>query len=135
MTQPWPALGAALALAACAAPAPAPEVTRGQALYGQYCTVCHGAGGRGDGPLAAELPVAPADLTRLAAADGGAWPAGRVMARIYGHPGQGSAAPMPGFGPLLEGDARPWTAPDGREVAAPSALIALNAYLETLQES
>lgn len=86
MTQPWPALGAALALAACAAAAPAPEVTRGQALYAQYCTLYHGAGGRGDGPL-------------------------------------------------LEGDARPWTAPDGREVAAPSALIALDAYLETLQES
>jgi mono/diheme cytochrome c family protein len=30
------------------------------ALYGRYCTPCHGAQGRGDGPNAAHLPVRPA---------------------------------------------------------------------------
>jgi len=28
-----------------------------------YCAMCHGAGGRGDGPQAASLPVRPADWT------------------------------------------------------------------------
>jgi putative copper resistance protein D len=41
----------------------APSVARGAPLYAQNCTVCHGVEGRGDGPLAAKLPVRPADLT------------------------------------------------------------------------
>jgi len=32
-------------------------------LYLQHCTVCHGSGGRGDGPAAGSLAVPPADLT------------------------------------------------------------------------
>lgn len=31
------------------------------ALYARYCAACHGAGGRGDGPNAARLPVSPAN--------------------------------------------------------------------------
>ena len=31
-------------------------------LYGQRCLNCHGAGGRGDGPVAASLPVPPPDF-------------------------------------------------------------------------
>ena len=31
-------------------------------MYLQHCVVCHGASGRGDGPLAARLKVKPADL-------------------------------------------------------------------------
>ncbi len=32
------------------------------ALYVQRCVSCHGANGRGDGPLAASLPVRPPDF-------------------------------------------------------------------------
>jgi copper transport protein len=38
-------------------------VVRGQTLFAQNCTVCHGAGARGDGPGAASLRRPPADLT------------------------------------------------------------------------
>lgn len=38
----------------------------GKAYYDQYCQVCHGPGGRGDGPFANALDVAPPDLTRIA---------------------------------------------------------------------
>jgi hypothetical protein len=31
-------------------------------LYGQRCLNCHGPGGRGDGPVAARLPVQPPDF-------------------------------------------------------------------------
>jgi putative copper resistance protein D len=44
-------------------PYAAPSVARGSPLYAQNCAVCHGAGGRGDGPLADKLPIRPADLT------------------------------------------------------------------------
>jgi copper transport protein len=38
-------------------------VTRGATLFTQNCALCHGAGGRGDGPQASKLLVPPADLT------------------------------------------------------------------------
>jgi copper transport protein len=41
----------------------AAAVVRGEALFAQNCALCHGAGGRGDGPGAASLPRPPADLT------------------------------------------------------------------------
>lgn len=39
------------------------SLARGAGLFPQTCAGCHGAGGRGDGPAAAGLPVPPADLT------------------------------------------------------------------------
>lgn len=44
-------------------PYAAPSIARGAPLYAQNCIMCHGVSGRGDGPLAAKLPVRPADLT------------------------------------------------------------------------
>jgi copper transport protein len=43
-------------------PATAESIARGQDLYQQSCTMCHGLNGRGDGPLAATLNPRPADL-------------------------------------------------------------------------
>ncbi|MGD9892234.1 MAG: CopD family protein [Dehalococcoidia bacterium] len=42
---------------------PAAPLARGRELYEQNCIQCHGAGGRGDGPLAAGLRPPPLDLT------------------------------------------------------------------------
>ncbi len=39
------------------------SIIEGASLYPGHCAACHGAGGRGDGPLAAGLPVPPADLS------------------------------------------------------------------------
>ncbi|HZY99052.1 MAG TPA: copper homeostasis membrane protein CopD [Candidatus Baltobacteraceae bacterium] len=44
-------------------PYAAPSIARGAPLYSQNCAVCHGATGRGNGPLAGKLPIHPADLT------------------------------------------------------------------------
>jgi mono/diheme cytochrome c family protein len=38
----------------------------GKQLYEQYCASCHGASGRGDGPVAKALTIETPDLTRLA---------------------------------------------------------------------
>jgi len=43
-----------------------PSVRRGQMLYqSNGCATCHGASGRGDGPLASKLGAAPANLQDL----------------------------------------------------------------------
>ena len=47
-------------------PALAKDWDRGQIEYKSRCAVCHGVDAKGDGPLAAQLKTAPADLTRLA---------------------------------------------------------------------
>ncbi len=51
---------AASTLEALANPAPAYE---GRGLYVSYCQLCHGIGGKGDGPLAQAMKINPADLT------------------------------------------------------------------------
>lgn len=45
------------------APARAPDIVRGAALFAEHCASCHGAGGRGDGPVSAELDPPPIDFT------------------------------------------------------------------------
>ena len=37
------------------------DAVAGKALYGQYCATCHGAGGKGDGPVASTLNPRPAN--------------------------------------------------------------------------
>jgi len=77
----------ALAIGALNAAASEPEADPyddGSRLYGDYCAVCHGSAGRGDGPLAPGLTVAPPNLRRLAAINGGIFPASRVRERIDG---------------------------------------------------
>lgn len=39
------------------------SIERGQSLFAQHCVSCHGPDGRGDGPLAKDLKIPPADLT------------------------------------------------------------------------
>lgn len=106
----------------------------GAVLFRHNCVGCHGGTGVGDGPLGVDLPVPPANLRGLAAANDGAFPAERVMATIYGYRGKDYAALMPEFGPVLDSPPVIWTAPDGREISTPSALVALADYIETLQD-
>lgn len=40
-----------------------PDVERGKEKYRQFCAVCHGASGRGDGPAAAALNPKPRNYT------------------------------------------------------------------------
>jgi mono/diheme cytochrome c family protein len=46
----------------------------GRAEYLQYCASCHGAEGKGNGPLAEDLRTAPADLTHISQRRGGTFP-------------------------------------------------------------
>jgi len=55
----------------------------GREMYMQYCASCHGKDGRGDGPAATALKVAPTDLTTLAQKQG-SFPELRVARVIEG---------------------------------------------------
>jgi mono/diheme cytochrome c family protein len=76
------------------------DVKAGQALYAQYCTSCHGPGGRGDGPAAASFATKPSDLAdgRLMNALPDAFLASVIL---RGGPAEGLAPGMPPFSGYL----------------------------------
>lgn len=128
------ALAAAGLLAACV-PQPDDQPT-GRALYGEFCADCHGAGGAGDGPVAALLPKAPADLTGISARNGGRFPLARVMSTIDGYSRLADhASIMPEMGPVLQ-EGRPVMVDtgDGVQTPVPPRLLALARYVESLQK-
>ncbi len=125
-------VGAAMAgLAGCAPQAP--EEVSGRALYADYCAVCHGDGGRGDGPAAAGMTPPPVDLTLLSRANGGTFPVIRVMSYIDGYTREDRGEGMPAFGELLEGRLVQVDTGDGVLTPTPAPLAALSYYLRTLQ--
>ena len=79
-------------LVGCAAPAQSePKLEAdpmmadmGAETFARHCAACHGAEGRGDGPVAASLSKPPADLTRIAARRGGDFPRGELGKIIDG---------------------------------------------------
>ncbi len=80
------------------------SIDDGAAVYPGRCAACHGAEGRGDGTLAATLPVPPADLTA-----GHLWM--HSDGELFGWLTHGIEAPqgglaMPGFGAVLSEDQR-----------------------------
>ena len=121
-------LSVGLILAACGQQS---EET-GQEDYTALCAGCHGSGGRGDGPLASGLSTPPADLTALAAGNGGTFPMLAVMARIDGYVSDTTS--MPEFGSLLAGDTVLLETEPGVMTPTPARLIALAEYVESLQD-
>jgi mono/diheme cytochrome c family protein len=80
------------------------EEPSGAALYARHCAACHGAEGRGDGPVAPALSRPPSDLTTLARRNGGRFDAQRVAAAIDGRSsvlGHGTRE-MPVWGVVFE---------------------------------
>jgi mono/diheme cytochrome c family protein len=74
-------------LVACTAPQPkSREISQlsGLEMYQQLCASCHGAGGRGDGPVASLIKIGVPDLTRIAYRNGGEFPAEDVARTIDG---------------------------------------------------
>mgnify|MGYP000088144011 FL=1 len=120
-----------LAVMGCAPDSP----STGRSVFVNSCASCHGAAGRGDGPLAAELEVKPADLTKIAARRDGLWPLVEVMSIIDGyHRRTLPREKMPVFSDLAEGKLVPFDAGDGKLVPTPVTLIALANYLERIQD-
>jgi mono/diheme cytochrome c family protein len=59
-------------------------ITQGRVYYQQYCAACHGPAAKGDGPLAPDLKVKPADLTQVSKKNGGEFPMWRLYRVIEG---------------------------------------------------
>ena len=76
----------------------------GRDTFEFYCATCHGCVGMGDGPLASSLKISPADLTMLAARNGGRFSQERVRELLtHGRtdaPAHGSSD-MPVWGPIF----------------------------------
>jgi len=99
------------------------------ANWGQYCASCHGKDAKGDGPAAASLKSAPADLTGLAKRNGGKYPSDKVTSILRG---QANLVPhgdqeMPVWGPVF------WKMSGGHEEVVQERIANLNKYLESLQ--
>ena len=64
---------AGLALTTSAAQAGKGDPEAGKKLYEQFCLPCHGATGKGDGPVGQYLPVKPADYSKSMSQYGDKW--------------------------------------------------------------
>ena len=98
-----------------------------QQMFDSYCAVCHGKDGKGNGPAASALKKQPADLTRISARNGGAFPATHVQRFIEGLdevPAHGSRD-MPMWGDLFRALDRD---------TAQMRIAGLTDYLKSLQQ-
>jgi mono/diheme cytochrome c family protein len=117
-----------------ASTASAQDVAQGRDVFQNHCATCHGTGARGDGPMADVLSVVPADLTALAASNGGEFPTARVVRRVDGQREVlAHGGPMPLWGMILDGPSSVIVAPDGAEIVAPEAIVDVAAWLATVQ--
>ncbi len=56
----------------------------GEQMYNEYCAVCHGKDGKGNGPAATALKALPSDLTNLTQQNAGKFPQNKVATSIRG---------------------------------------------------
>lgn len=104
--------------------------SNGRQMYMSYCASCHGADGRGRGPVASSLTIPPADLTRLSKNNNGKYPSDHVVSVLQSGtstPGHGSAA-MPVWGSIF-------AQMDGgqRSLTKTLRISNLNDYLQSIQ--
>lgn len=107
------------------------RVALGRLSYLVHCASCHGESGRGDGPMARFLKLAPTDLTHLAASRQGRFPRTEVYEAIDGRRevrGHGPGT-MPGWGATFQDRGRDVP----QENAVNEQILDLLAYLESIQ--
>ncbi len=101
----------------------------GEEMFNNYCAVCHGKDGKGNGPAASALKTAPSDLTGLARKEGGKYPSAHVASVIRGQaalPSHGTQD-MPMWGPLFSSISQ------GHQAQVQQRVANLVAYIESLQ--
>lgn len=104
-------------------------VERGQAMFEQYCSACHGKGGTGDGPAAASMTTKPTNLTVMKKRHG-AFLAAQVESAIRGtSPVVAHGVPgMMVWAAMFRADAR------GNRTLVDTRIRELVAFVETIQE-
>ena len=108
------------------------NAARGRASFNLYCSSCHGKTAKGDGPVAYSLKVAPADLTQLAASNGGKFPVDQTYAYIDGRRNVAAHGPsdMPVWGLSFQDPGRD----TDQEAMVRAKIKDLVAFIESLQE-
>jgi mono/diheme cytochrome c family protein len=104
----------------------------GKVPYQQYCAVCHGLNGKGNGDMATLLKVKPANLTQLSAKNWGVFPFWQVYRIVDGREeirGHGSRD-MPIWGTEFKRQAG---ADPASELQAHARIIEIVYYIESLQ--
>lgn len=102
----------------------------GEEMYKQYCAVCHGKAGKGDGPAAPELKRPPTDLTTLAKRHGGKFPndyVGSILRFGAKAPAHGTSD-MPVWGPLFS------SVSDADRALVQLRIANVTEYVKSLQE-
>jgi len=136
MRRALSAAAAALTAPLLIVPATAQPAVNGADQFRASCATCHGADGRGDGPMAKLLTVKPADLTQLAKRNDGRFPAERVTDVIDGRTevrGHGTLT-MPVWGVIYEMQVARDYGPYGSESVVKARIAALVRYLESIQQ-
>lgn len=123
----------ALVLLTACAQVSMPEPSEGAVFFAANCAGCHGMDAGGGQPADSWLTAQPPDLTRLTRRNGGTFPRALALSTIWGDPDQAHLARvMPQFGAVLPTDLIPVEV-DGVQTPTPRALVALLAYLESVQ--
>lgn len=112
-------------------PFPPAYMPSGEHLYRQFCSACHGADAKGQGPAAASLKTPPPDLTTLARRHMGKFPDDYVASILLFGPGTTAhgASDMPTWGPVFE------YLDKHDEAAVRQRIKNLTNYLKSLQEN
>ncbi len=105
---------------------------RGQELFTEYCQSCHGAEGRGNGPLAELLKIPPPDLTLITERANGVFPVDMLATYIDGRGGVESHGTrnMPVWGNI-------WTDTEGgadADQAVAEQISELIEFIRSIQE-
>ena len=103
------------------------DTFKGDDLYRQFCAVCHGPDGKGNGPAASALKVRATDLTQLSRQNNGKFPALHVKNILNG---VASVAAHGNFEMPTWGDTFKSTA---NTTAGPMRIDALVEYLQKIQ--
>ncbi|HEY1808416.1 MAG TPA: c-type cytochrome [Acidobacteriaceae bacterium] len=105
----------------------------GKMMYTNYCAVCHGADGRGNGPAASAMKTPPTDLTTLARSHRGRFPDTHIATVLqFGTETDAHGSQqMPIWGTAFRSLAKGSAVPDSQEH---QRIANLTEYLKTLQQ-
>ena len=116
--------------------ATAEEQSPGRTEYENSCQVCHGDGGKGDGPFNEVMSMPIPDLTTIKQRNGGTFPVDEILRVIDGRESiEGHGFPMPVWGSRYKADAEKTDPFEVRaELLARTRILELAFYLLSIQE-
>jgi len=106
------------------------DATAGRALYLTHCATCHGRAGRGDGPMAPYLRVAPTNLATISTRHQGIFPTELIQRIVDGR----QALTLHGSSMPIWGDAFSPAGNSAADELAAAKIRAIVAHLRSIQD-